>query len=260
MSKTYEFVSVEQDGHLLLVTLNRPELYNALHNPAHHELDQIWNDFSANDDLWVAILTGAGEKAFCAGNDLKYTAEGGGGTTPASGFGGITNRFDLEKPVIAAVNGVAMGGGMEVALSCDIILAADTARFALPEVKVGFFAAAGGVQRLSREIGRKAAMEMMLTGRHVGAEEAKILGIANEVVPAADLMSAARAKADELLSNSPSAIKATKRVLNQLNKVEQFDEGLALSNAALADLMKTEDFTEGVQAFVAKRKPEWKNR
>lgn len=260
MSKSYEFVNVSYEGHLLVVEINRPEVYNALHYPAHLELASVWDDYAADPALWVAILTGAGEKAFCAGNDLKYTATGGKkGETPA-GFGGLATRFDLEKPIIGAVNGVAMGGGMEVALCCDILIAADTARFALPEVKVGFFAAAGGVQRLSRQIGRKSALEIMLTGRHVGADEAKALGIVSDVVPHVELMDAARAKADLLLGNSPSSIKATKRVLNQLDALEQMQQGLAISGPVLDDLQKTADFSEGVQAFVEKRKPDWKNR
>ena len=167
---SYEFVETEREGNILKVTLNRPKVYNAMHPPMHHELDGIWNDFAADQDLWVAVLTGAGDKAFSAGNDLKYTASGGTMQPPASGFAGLANRLDREKPVIAAVNGFAMGGGMETALACDIIIAADTATFALPEVKVGFFAGAGGVQRLSRQIGRKAAIELMLSGRRCRSE------------------------------------------------------------------------------------------
>ena len=135
---SYEFISTERHGHILQVTLNRPEVYNAMHPPMHHELAQVWDAYSVVADLWVAVLTGAGDKAFTAGNDLKFTAAGGKSKMPPSGFAGLTQRFDLEKPIIAAVNGFAMGGGFETALSCDIILSADTATFALPEVKVGF--------------------------------------------------------------------------------------------------------------------------
>lgn len=257
---SYEFVETEREGNILKVTLNRPKVYNAMHPPMHHELDGIWNDFAADQDLWVAVLTGAGDKAFSAGNDLKYTASGGTMQPPASGFAGLANRLDREKPVIAAVNGFAMGGGMETALACDIIIAADTATFALPEVKVGFFAGAGGVQRLSRQIGRKAAIELMLSGRHVGAAEAKELGIANQVVPAAGLMETAMAKAREIAGNSPSSVKATMRVLAKLDELEHTADGLAISGPVLADLRKTEDFAEGVNAFVEKRPPQWKNR
>ncbi len=166
----------------------------------------------------------------------------------------------MEKPIIAAVNGVAMGGDMEIVLACDIVLASTKAKFALPEVKVGFFAAAGGVQRLVRQIGEKAATEMMLTGRHVDAEEAYHLGIINEVVLPEALMNLARAKAETLIANSPSSIQATKRVLNEVALLENFDDAIDLSRPVLKDLMKTEDFSEGVKAFIEKRKPNWKNK
>lgn len=256
----YEFVTTERQGNVLIVTMNRPEVYNAVHAPMHRELDQVWNEFAADSDLWVAILTGAGEKAFSAGNDLKATAKGGGGPMPDTGFSGLSQRFDLEKPIIAAVNGFAMGGGFETALSCDIIIGADTATFALPEVKVGFFPAASGVQRLSRYIGRLAAQELLFTGRSLTAAEAHAMGLVNTVVPAADLMDAAMAKAQEIASVSPSAIKATKRVLNAMNVAEGLPQSLDYSREVVGDLSKTEDFREGVNAFVEKRKPEWKNR
>ncbi len=127
----YEFVKTEVEGNILKVTMNRPEVYNAIHIHMHQEMDKVWNDFAANPDLWVAVLTGAGEKAFSAGNDLKATAQGITGEMPASGFAGLANRLDREKPIVGAVNGFAMGGGMETAISCDVLIAADTATFAL---------------------------------------------------------------------------------------------------------------------------------
>ncbi|GAB1269406.1 enoyl-CoA hydratase-related protein [Aurantivibrio infirmus] len=257
---TYEFVKTERDGNILIVTMNRPEVYNAMHAPMHNEMSKVWDDFAADSDLWVAVLTGAGEKAFTAGNDLKYTAQGGKGTAPPTGFAGLSSRFDLEKPIIAAVNGFAMGGGFETALSCDIILSADTATFALPEVKVGLFAAASGVQRLSRQIGRKPAVEMMLSGRHVSAEEGQRLGFVNQVVPKEKLMETAMEKARELSSVSPSSIKATKRILNNMDELDRLKESLLYSREVMSELRNTEDFKEGVNAFVEKRKPEWKNR
>jgi len=255
-----EFITTERIGNILVVTMNRPAVYNAIHAPMHHEMAAVWDDFASDPDLWVAVLTGAGAKAFCAGNDLKYTAAGGPGSPPASGFAGLSSRMDLEKPIIAAVNGFAMGGGFETALSCDIILAADTATFALPEVKVGLFAAASGVQRLSRQIGRKPAVEMMLTGRPVSAAEGQALGFVNAVHPAADLMDAAMAKAKEIASVSPSSVRATKRVLNDMDAREDLAASLAFARTEIAALAKTEDFKEGVNAFVQKRKPEWKNK
>ncbi|MCE8009065.1 enoyl-CoA hydratase-related protein [Aestuariivita sp.] len=258
---SYEFITVEKQGHILLVTMNRPDVYNAVHVDMHNEMAECWDSFAADRDLWVAVLTGAGDKAFCAGNDLKATAQGGSKAkmTP-TGFAGLSSRFDLEKPIIAAVNGFAMGGGFETALSCDIILASETAKFALPEVKVGFFAAASGVQRLSRYVGRLAAQEMMYTGRTIDASEALAMGCVNAVYPADQLMTKAMEKAHELCSVSPSAIKATKRVLNDMYARDGMRDSIAYSREVIADLSKTEDFKEGVNAFVEKRAPNWVNK
>ena len=169
-----QYSKVETDGRLMIVTINRPEVYNACHPMANQELVEAFDEFQTNPELWVAIITGAGDKAFCAGNDLKYHAEiqaktGKRPVHPAKGFGGLANRFDLDKPVIAAVNGIAMGGGFEIALACDIIIASDQAKFALPEPRVGLAAGAGGMQRLSRMIPLKKAMGMMLTGKRMSA-------------------------------------------------------------------------------------------
>ena len=258
---SYEFITTEKRGHVLLVTMNRPEVYNAVHAPMHHEMHDCWNSFADDPDLWVAVLTGAGDKAFTAGNDLKATAQGGlRKDPPPTGFAGLSSRFDLEKPIIAAVNGFAMGGGFETALSCDIIIAADTAKFALPEVKVGFFASASGVQRLSRYIGRLAAQELMLSGRTIDAAEALRLGCVNEVVPTDQLMERAMEKATELAGVSPSSIKATKRILNSMAVADGLPESLNYSREVQMDLAQTEDFKEGVKAFVEKRAPKWVNR
>ena len=258
----YEFAKTETKDKILIVTINRPEVYNAVHPPLSRELDEIWNDFLKNPDLWVAILTGAGEKAFSAGNDLKYSAQAAQYRVnqPASGFAGLTNRFDRTKPIIAAVNGFAMGGGMETALSCDIIIASENAKFALPEVKVGFFAAAGGVQRLSRQIGKKAAVEIMLTGRSVGAEEALALGIANEVVSQEKLLEKAIEKAALIASNCPSSVKASMEALNHMDQLEEIPIALEKSYEIIDVLRNTEDHKEGVAAFVEKRAPNWKNK
>lgn len=258
---SYAHITTETRGNVLLVTMNRPEVYNAVHAEMHHEMADCWDRFAADRDLWVAVLTGAGDKAFCAGNDLKATAKGGKARPlPESGFAGLSSRWTLEKPIIAAVNGVAMGGGFETALSCDIILASDQARFALPEVKVGFFAAASGVQRLSRYIGRLAAQEMIYTGRTIDAAEALRLGCVNAVVPHAELMDRALEKAAEICAVSPSAVKASKRVMNDLARREGLQDSIEHSREVIADLSQTEDFKEGVTAFVEKRAPQWVNK
>lgn len=256
-ARRFEHVLVERAGHVLEVTLNRPDAMNALHSAVHFELHEIFDEFERDTDLWVAIITGAGDRAFCSGNDLKVTAKGGEMSAPPSGFAGLCHRFDRTKPVIAAINGVAMGGGLEIVLSCDLAVAEEKARFALPEVKVGLFAAAGGVHRLTRQIGRKAAMELILTGRHFDAAEALDLGIINERVADGGAMSAARALAARLLENSPSAIRASKEALNRLEEVEDLKTALSANGRIFGKLMRTRDFKEGVTAFAEKRKPEW---
>ena len=209
-----KFSTTERDGHLFIVTINRPEVMNALHPPGNAELSDVFDEFADDPDLWVAIITGAGERAFSAGNDLKYQAGGGDRSAqPTSGFGGITARYDLTKPLIAAVNGVAMGGGFEIALACDIIVAAENAMFALPEVRVGLAALAGGVHRLPRTIGPKRALGMILTGRHVPAQEGYELGFVNEVVPTGEALAGARRWAEQILAVSPMSVRASKQAV-----------------------------------------------
>jgi len=188
-----EYCKVEKDGRILTVSLDRPDLLNALHPLANLELGKVFDEFADDPELWVAIITGEG-RGFCAGNDLKFQASGGmqGVEVPVRGFGGLTARYDCDKPVIAAVNGVAMGGGFEIALACDLIIASEAATFALPEPRVGLAALAGGVHRLPRQIGLKHAMGMMLTGRRVSAREGFDLGFVNEVVAPEELMPTAR--------------------------------------------------------------------
>lgn len=254
-----EFVKTQKDGHLLIVEINRPERMNALHPPANEALSDVFDEFAGDKDLWVAIITGAGDRAFCAGNDLRWQAEGNEVTVPPMGFAGLTGRYDLDKPVIAAVNGVAMGGGFEVALACDLIIAADTARFALPEPKVGLGALAGGLQRLPRQIGLKHAMGMILTARHVGAAEGEALGFVNEVVAASELMAAARRWADMILDCSPMAIRASKQAVQRGLNMPVLSEACDYRFPAVKDLLKSADFVEGPKAFAEKRKPNWTN-
>ena len=259
---TYQHCTAVADGHVLTVTIDRPERMNALHPPANDELARVFDDFAADPELWVAILTGAGERAFSAGNDLRWQAEGNAVTVPPSGFAGLTARWDLDKPVIAAVNGVAMGGGFEIALACDLIVAADTATFALPEPRVGLAALAGGLHRLPRQIGLKRAMGMILTARTVGAEEGKALGFVHEVVPAAGLMAAARALADAMLALSPLSLRASKAVARDGLDTASLRDAYAaqMNNPAVRALWGSEDLREGPLAFAQKRKPEWQGR
>jgi enoyl-CoA hydratase/carnithine racemase len=255
-------IKYEKRGRVAWITLNRPEVMNALHPPCHDELDRIWDDFAADADLWVAILTGAGDRAFSAGNDLKWTAQQGGKipAMPRTGFAGIVSRFDLIKPVIAAVNGFALGGGFEIALACDVVIAAEHARFGLPEPKVGLMAAAGGVQRLVRHIPLKIAMGLMLTAEHITAERALALGLVNEVVPGAELLRAAERWAERIIECSPLSIRATKQAAMDSLDVP-LPESIAMTRyPAAIDLFRSEDAIEGPRAFAEKRKPVWKGR
>ena len=256
----FEFTSYEKKGRIAYVTINRPEVMNAVHPPASRELSEIWDDFQSDDDAWVAIFTGAGDRAFSAGNDLKYTAahpdEPRVTESTKGGFGGITHRFDLFKPIIAAVNGYALGGGFEMALACDIIVAADHARFGLPEPTVGLMAGAGGAHRLPRHIPLKVAMGMMLTGRHVTAQEAEQRGLVNQVVPLAELLPAAEQWANQILACAPLSIRGTKQAAYQglALPLEQAIEGNYDWWRRAED---SQDRVEGPRAFAEKRKPQW---
>lgn len=254
----YDHVVVEKDGRVTVITLNRPIALNSLNTAAHFELEQIFNAFAADDEQWVAIVTGAGERAFCAGHDLKQQASGGGLDLPAHGFAGLTARFDLNKPIIAAVNGLAMGGGFEIALACDIIVASEEAYFALPEPRVGLAAVAGGIQRLPQEIGLKRAMGMMLTGRRVSAREGLALGFVNEVV-VNDVVEAAQRWADDILACSPMSVRATKEaVLRGLSVPVATSLVEEWEYPAMRAMFASEDAVEGPQAFARKRPPQWK--
>lgn len=257
---------VERVGALTIITINRPEAMNALDPDTNAELSDIFDAFAADPEQWVAIITGAGDRAFSAGNDLKETARRMGRgeplETPLAGFGGLTARFDLDKPVIAAVNGIAMGGGFEIALACDLIVAAETAIFALPEPRVGLAALAGGLHRLPRQIGLKRAMGMILTGRRVGAQEGQDLGFVHQVVPAGDLMAAARALAEQMMELSPMSLRASKQTVERgLRESDLADAYHAQSHyPAIEALFRSTDSREGPLAFAQKRQPKWKGR
>lgn len=254
-----EYCLVDKSDHVMTVTINRPDRLNALHSHANVELGEVFDDFANDEDMWVAIVTGAG-RAFSAGNDLRHQAEGGERVPVPSGFGGLTSRFDMTKPVIAAVNGVAMGGGFEIALACDLIIASEKAIFALPEPKVGLAALAGGLNRLPRQIGSKRALGMILTGRHVPAEEGKSLGFVNDVVPHDELMASALEWAAQIKACSPLSIRASKEVVYKSLDAASLEDSMKQKYPSVQAMMKSEDFVEGPLAFAEKRAPKWKGR
>jgi enoyl-CoA hydratase/carnithine racemase len=261
---TFQYVIYEKRDHIAYITLNRPEVLNALHAAAHMELREIWDDFDVDPNLWVAIFSAAGDRSFSAGNDLKVTAAGDratGGPAPRyqgkGGFGGITQRYDLWKPVICAVNGWAMGGGCELALACDIIVAADHARFGLPEPRVGLVAGAGGVQRLPRQLPLKVAMGMMLTGKPISAQRAYEVGLVNEVVPLAQLLPTAERWAREIMECAPLAVRGSKEAATRGLELP-LETAIVRPYANVQAQMASEDRIEGPRAFAERRKPEWK--
>ena len=256
----YEHVLIHKNGHLLEVTINRPESRNSLHPMANDELDHVFDAYFADDDLWVAILTGAGDKAFSAGNDLVYSASGKPMWVPKNGFAGLTSREHMPKPVIAAVNGFAMGGGCEIALACHLVVADTTAQFALSEVRVGLVAGAGGLIRLPRTVPQKVATEMILTGRRLTADEALGYGLVNRVVPAGTALDGARALAAEIGEGSPTSVRISLRIMAETRGIPDVVAAVNHPSAALDELMASEDAREGMTAFAQKRRPQWRNR
>jgi acetyl-CoA C-acetyltransferase len=255
----YDHVLVERSGHLLEVTINRPDARNSLPIDAHHELGSIFDAFEADPELWLAIITGAGDRAFCAGADLKTAGRG--GVMPVSGFAGLTSRT-RSKPVIAAVNGFAFGGGFETALACDLLVMDPAATMALSEVRVGLYAGAGGIVRLPRQIPRKLASELLLTGRAIDAAAAERWGLANRISEPGKVMDAARELAREILAVSPTSVRLTMQVLHEADAFADPDAAAraTLDSTARDKLMASEDFYEGTAAFAQKRPPVWKNR
>ncbi|MCW2498032.1 enoyl-CoA hydratase-related protein, partial [Jatrophihabitans sp.] len=240
--------------------INRPEVRNALHPAANQELDEVFDAYFADPDLWVAILTGAGTASFSAGNDLVQSAKSGSSWVPINGFAGLTSRPTLPKPVIAAVNGFALGGGCEIALACHLIVADATAQFALTEVRVGLVAGAGGLVRLPRTVGPKVAMDMILTGRRISATEALDYGLVNRVTGPGEALEGARQLAAEILAGSPTSVRLSLQIMAETQGIADTTEAVAHHSSALDELMVSEDAIEGMRAFAQKRSPQWRNR
>ena len=249
----------EQDG-VLTITLNRPEKLNAITPAMHMALDAAFDRFAADQALHVCIITGAGSRAFCAGSDLAlFDAMA---PYPETGYAGLAQRFDLAKPVIAAVNGLCLGGGFEIALACDLIVASETAVFGLPEPKVGLIAIGGGIHRLVRQIGLKQAMGPLLTGRPMSAQEGFRMGFVSELAAPGEEMQAAEELARQIIANAPRAVQLTKALaISGLDEPTLADalEG-QVRHPLFAPWMQAEDTKEGPKAFAEKRKAEWKGR
>jgi acetyl-CoA C-acetyltransferase len=257
---SYEYCRTEQHGPVLEITINRPEVKNALHPMANEELAEIMDVFLGTEDLWIAILTGAGTEAFCTGNDLKYSASGKAQWTPKTGYAGLTRRRKRTKPVIAAVNGYALGGGLEICLACDLIVVDEAAQLGLPEVQVGLIAGAGGLVRLPRQIPKKIATEMALTGARIDARRAMELGLVNRVTPAGKALEGARELAATMLACSPTSLKLSLRVMNESDEFPSEIGAIEAPSTAIDELISSDDMHEGIRAFVEKRKPRWVGR
>jgi crotonobetainyl-CoA hydratase len=257
-----EFILTSTEAGVFSITLNRPAKMNALLPEMHMALAEAFDAFAANDALQVCVVKGAGERAFCAGSDLTAFESEGGSPYPATGYAGIAQRWNLAKPVIAAVNGLCLGGGFELALSCDMIVASETAVFGLPEPKVGLIAIGGGIHRLVRQTGLKQAMGPLLTGRNISAREGLAMGFVSEVVAPEALDAAVAELCGQILSCAPLAVQLTKQLA--MWGLEQPTLAQALANQieqpAFHRWMQSEDAREGPKAFAEKRKPEWTGR
>ncbi|AFR49427.1 crotonase/enoyl-CoA hydratase family protein [Gordonia sp. KTR9] len=253
---------VERRDNVLVITLNRPEARNAVNASVSIAVGGALEEAENDPEIRVIVLTGAGNKSFCAGADLKAISRGEGLHAPGKehwGFAGFVNHF-VSKPTIAAVNGTALGGGTELALAADLIVAAESASFGLPEVKRGLIAGAGGVFRLPAQIPHRLAMEMMLTGDPISAATAEEYRLVNRVVPDAELLDAALALAERISANAPLSVQASKRVALGVENGEIVAEKSkwALSEREWQNLMGSEDAREGPLAFAEKRAPVWK--
>ncbi|MFC1993168.1 enoyl-CoA hydratase/isomerase family protein [Chloroflexota bacterium] len=247
-------VLYEKEGQIGLITINRPEAMNALNPDAMEELTKIRLDFDNDPDLRVAIVTGSGDRAFCAGWDLKSAQ-----ITKEQRNAFAKSMDEIHKPIIAAVNGHALGGGLEIALGCDIRIAAENASFGLPEPRWGLMPGWGGTQRLPRAVPMGLALEMMLTARRISAEEALRFGLANRVVPLSELMPTAKKMAEEICQCGPLASRAVKEAAKRGVEMP-LPNGLVLESKLLDELLKSEDAAEGAKAFQEKRNPEFKGK
>jgi enoyl-CoA hydratase/carnithine racemase len=248
----------ERHGRVELLRLNRPAARNAIDGPTSIALGRALEELASDDDVWVVVLTGTGDKAFSAGMDLKAFVSGQAGDIMSAehGFANIARR-KFPKPIIAAVNGVALAGGCEIVLSCDLVVAAEHAAFGIPEVKRGLVAAGGGLLRLHRRIPYSIALELALTGETISAQRAAELGFVNRVVPADQVVTAALALAEQICANAPLAVRTSKEIMKQSMGLSE-DESWEMNTRLIVPIFTSADAMEGASAFAEKRPPVWK--
>lgn len=259
---TYQNILVETKAGVMRVTVNRPQVLNALDRKTVQELMEAFAEVGRSSEVRAAILTGSGEKSFVSGADIQELAVlNSAQATQLARIGqGLTTMLEtIGKPVIAAVNGFALGGGCELAMACTARIASENARFGQPEVKLGIIPGYGGTQRLPRLVGKGRALEIILTGGMIGAEEAYRIGLVNKVVPLAELMPAAEAMAQQMIANAPLALRCALEAVHRGLQAD-LETGLALESTLFGLSCGTEDMREGTQAFLEKRKPEFKGR
>ena len=252
-------IDYKKEGRIAIFTINRPEAMNAMNMEAVRELNEAMADFRDDPELWVGIITGAGEQAFCGGADIKDTLSfmKEHRRDPWAFPPTIMRGFELWKPLIAAINGMALGGGLEIALACDIRIASETARLGTPEVNLGLIPGWGGTQRLPRMVPWCKAAEILLMGRPIDAQEAYRIGLVNKVVPQAEVMTTAKEWAQAICQAGPLAVRAAKEAMVRGYSLS-LEDGLRLESSLVAYITGTEDFAEGTTAFVEKRKPVYK--
>jgi enoyl-CoA hydratase len=250
----------ERRGHIEILTINRPEARNAINGGVSKAMSSIMDELADDDDCWVVVVTGSGDKAFSAGMDLKAFASGEGGDIigASGGFAGLTSR-DFPKPIIAAVNGSALAGGFEIMLSCDLVVAAEHATFGIPEAKRGLIAGAGGLIRMPKRLPMAVALELAMTGDPIDAERAQALGLVNKVVPAAALLDEAVALAERIAANAPLAVRYSKSVMKRAAEVPE-SEGWKINQEAVGVVFASADAMEGPVAFAEKRPPNWQGK
>jgi enoyl-CoA hydratase len=250
----------QRRGNVEILTINRPEARNAINGPVSKAMSAIMDALAEDPDCWVVVITGSGDKAFSAGMDLKAFSSGEGGDIMGAGggFGGLTQR-DFPKPIIAAVNGSALAGGLEIMLSCDLVVAADHATFGIPEAKRGLIAGAGGLIRLPKRLPMAVALELAMTGDPIDAERAYALGLVNRVVPAEGLLAEALALAERIAANAPLAVRYSKDVMKRAFEVPE-SEGWGINAEAVRVVFSSADAMEGPVAFAEKRAPNWQGK